>query len=121
MILAMALAAPAARADLPGWKWEPPKAIDWIMLSAAEGLIFVDVLQTHECLTRNTCHEGNPLIGRHPSKLKLDLLAAGGAALTAAIWYKAPPKIRWLVPLVVGSIEATIVFQSAAAGVSMRF
>lgn len=45
------------------------------------GLVAIDALQTQACLSRDNCHEANPLFGKHPSRAKMLGVSVLGGAL----------------------------------------
>src|SRR6185503_4993554 len=49
--------------------------------AAYEAFNVLDVAETVDCLGRDTCEEGNPLFGRHPSPAKLIVAKALVGAL----------------------------------------
>ncbi|HVP67817.1 MAG TPA: hypothetical protein VMT17_11200 [Anaeromyxobacteraceae bacterium] len=88
--------------DLEGPAWD---AVDWTLGTASTALILADWLQTLHFTSLPPAYgvkESNPILGPHPSKLQVDLVA--GAALAAnlavAIWVPRPFKYFWLVPVV---------------------
>jgi hypothetical protein len=100
---------------------EKPSALEWSGLLLVEGLIVVDVLQTNDCLYhREECSEGNALIGRKPSRLKLWGLAGVGMLATGATFYYLPSKLRWVELALVGTVEAALCAKGLAIGMRLR-
>lgn len=78
----------------------------------------LDYATTQRCLDRNTCVEGNPLIGRDPSTKKMIAIKAGAAAFHyGVIRFMADrdPEIAWIAQLV------TTAFQAGVVGWNMQF
>lgn len=62
-----------------------------------------DVELTHSCLVKHTCSEGNPLLGRSPSRARMygftvPVLTVG-ILMSAHFRKKAPDKKAWIIPM----------------------
>lgn len=129
MIAVVLACASAARAgDLD---WRPPSVHETLYMAAAESLIAVDVMQTLDLKNHRfvdggdrgtlVVSEANPLLGKHPSDLRLVASAAAGALAAGAVWYAAPPKVRWFVPTFLLVVESVVVYQNARLGMTIHF
>lgn len=83
-----------------------------------QALNIVDAVQTIDCLNRNVCHEGNPLLGKRPSAINLVgfKLSAGGLhyLITRILMRGDPRNVRiWEI--------GTIAIQSGTVVANMRF
>lgn len=88
---------------------------------AATGLIWIDVLQSIDARHRGRL-EGNPVLGTHPSDLKLVLV--GGVLptfLLAAVWYALPYAWRIMPPCIVAAAEGMQVWDNAQQGFKIHF
>jgi len=119
--IALALCTAPARADVPAWS--QPSVGEIVALAAMESLIVLDATQTVRAHNRmRDFSEANPLLGQHPSTERIVISSAVGGIAAAGLWYWFPPKVRFLVPAVVGLAEVLVVTTNArAAGVSVRF
>jgi hypothetical protein len=104
------------------WDWEPPTWKEAAVLAPAQLLLALDIWQTLD-IARNpkTMRETNPWMGPHPSERRVLLVGLGTVAATTAIWVALPPKARWLLPVVLGSIEAAAVVHNFQMGVALGF
>ncbi|MEK7601973.1 MAG: hypothetical protein AAB472_00575 [Patescibacteria group bacterium] len=95
----------------PSWKEIKRLEIIYQVLNA------IDAVQTVHCLSMSTCHEANPLLGRHPSTFKLIAIKAGGGALHYLAMrrtFKQNPRTARLAEYI------SIGFQGAVVGANMR-
>lgn len=112
--------------------WERPTPVEYIEAGGALTLSALDMLQTLDiknhppkCKTSGsvrTCFvlaEGNPLLGSHPTDLRVVSYFSASVLLVGAAWYWLPPRYRWAVPLVSGIVEAAFVGHNVAFG--LRF
>lgn len=85
----------------PSFEWAAPRPAEWALLGLTVGLIGVDVAQTRAFLRRGE-PETNPLLGTHPSELRLYLTAGLGTLALGTLWYILPPPWRSiaLVPVI---------------------
>ena len=133
--LALALAAPALAQDLEleppparelTWRWS---SADLALEGALAGLIAVDWLQTlqftqHDCRTPELgggCYETNPVLGRYPSRAKVNTLIPLGLAAHAAVAAlipQGPWRFLWQGTFLV--LESKAVTMNAMYGVQLR-
>ena len=106
-------------------EWQPPDSGEIAALVATEALIAVDILQTvdmtHRYSESQIFYEANPLLGLHPSTERVIASGIVGGLATAGLWLWLPPRVRLLVPIVVGSLEIVAVTGNACAGLRVRF
>ena len=108
----LTLAGRARAEDMPAWS--QPSVGELAALAAMEGLIAIDAAQTVHAHNRMPdFSEANPLLGQHPSTERIILSAAVGGVAAAGLWYWLPPKVRFLVPAVVGFAEVLVVANNA--------
>src|SRR5437870_526002 len=89
---ALATASGAHAAD--PLEWESPTRWQVVPLALAETAILLDGLQALDIKNHPGRTEGNPLLGPHPSDLRI--LALTGLAMggVGAGWYALPPALR---------------------------
>jgi len=118
----LALAGLARAEEMPDWS--RPSVGEIAALAAMEGLIAIDAAQTVRA--HNRMHdfvEANPLLGRHPSTERIVISSVVGGVAAGGLWYWLPPKVRFLVPAVVGVAEIVVVTNNARSFglISTRF
>jgi hypothetical protein len=136
LLLAILLCATAVRAEaldntlLPvslgeqesGW-FSKPKAHEVALLTAAELLILVDVLQSID-MTRypkDFFEERNPILGGDPTALRFVVLGAAGGLLTAGVWWALPHNWRVMGTSALIVTELAVIFWNHQIGLRIRF
>ena len=118
-LIAVLLATPAAAED--PWKWTKTDTVHEVAFTT---LVFFDWQQTRWALFESGiegAHEQNPLIGRHPSKTRLDLMALGGVLAHAAISRALPAPYRRVWQMTSFSVEGGAVVTNAAIVGGFKF
>jgi len=103
------------------WGWRPPTWKEAAVLAPALGLLFVDVLQTVDIARHpGAFRETNPWLGPYPSVTRIWLIAGlGTAGAVTATWFALPPKVRWIVPVGLASIETAAVIHNFQIGLTL--
>ena len=105
-----------------GWSWEPPTWKEAAVLAPAEMLLALDIWQTLDIARHpKEMRETNPWMGPHPSEKRVLLVGLATVGVTTVLWAAAPPKIRWAVPLVLGSVELMAVTHNFQMGTTLAF
>lgn len=93
--------------------WEEIKKLEIVY----QVLNAIDAVETIHCLSMTNCHEGNPLLGKHPSVLKLIAIKGGGGVLHYVMMrrtFARSPRAARLAEYI------SIGFQGAVVGANMR-
>jgi hypothetical protein len=103
-------------------EWAP---VDTGLQAAFIVATVVDVLQTHDCLwgrgRKWDCYEANPFIGKHPSRLKLDLMAGSAIVVHTLVAYLLPRPWREFWQLAGLGIESAMATDGIQLGLTLRF
>jgi hypothetical protein len=129
LIMALLFTGLEAKAEVDG-----TKVLETGLLVAAEMSLFADMLQTLDIKRHRIGYpqhsgqvyfepmeETNPILGSHPSDLKIIAYFASAGVLTAAAWRVIPSKWRMLVPVVVLALQIPQVERNRQMGLSIRF
>ncbi|HEY4884064.1 MAG TPA: hypothetical protein VII08_10545 [Myxococcales bacterium] len=120
LLAGMLLAPGKACADVTAWA--PPTLGETVSMAAAEALIVIDVSQTVRAHNAGPGFEANPLLGLHPSTERIILTGAAGGLAAAGLWFALPPRVRYLVPILVGIAEIAVIANNArTVGLFTRF
>lgn len=109
-LLAESVASPKAKRQ-PSWKEIKRLEIVYQVLNA------IDAAETIHCLSMTNCHEANPLLGKHPSTIKLVAIKAGGGILHYVLMkrtFARNPRAARIAEIV------SIGFQGAVVGANIR-
>jgi hypothetical protein len=105
-----------------GWGWEAPTLGEVAFLAPAQILLALDVWQTLDIARHpKESRETNPWMGPHPSERRVLLVGLGTVAATTGIWVALPPKVRWIVPVALGSVEVAAVTHNFQMGAKLGF
>lgn len=134
LLLALATVALPARAE-----WQPPNAGDVALLAASGVLTAVDFEQTLDIKNHNaewckeqvfdrpgaSCavqHEGNPILGQHPTDARIRGYFAVSALLHVALWLALPNSTwrRGLSALTI-TFEGFTDLHNASVGLQVKF
>lgn len=110
----------ASGANAADWNWTPPTKGETVQIAALEALIIADVSTSLDIKNHPRAWEMNPILGQHPSDLRLILTGVTSGLLAAGLWYALPSRCRWVVPLFAGAAEIYIVGTSIGAGFRFR-
>lgn len=121
IVVAWSLLLCSTSAKAVEWNWSAPTKVETLQIVTVESLILIDVLQTLDLKRHPTASEVNPLLGEHPSDARLIMSAAVAGSATFAAWYVLPSRIRWIVPLLVGTGEILAISGNVSAGMKIRF
>ncbi len=114
--LALAMPRPAHAADR---RWTRPQIAAEATFAA---LVAVDVVQTRWALSHDPRYfESNPLIGDHPSRMRLSALALSAMVSHALVAHLIPTEYRsgWLAATI--SVEVAVLGSNFRAGARLRF
>ena len=100
---------------------EPMTARDWSLEAAFGGALLVDYGQTRDLKNHSELRETNPLLGSHPTDVRIRNYMLGAAIGHAAVTYLLPPEYRpyWQAGTLI--IEVGVIQHNYSLGLGMRF
>lgn len=91
-----------------------------VLAGAYVGAVWIDLAQTRYFLKDPRWEESNPILGKHPSPLKVDLLGlAGVAAMVGTAHYIRNPW-RSIVLAIGAAVETRVIAYNSTGGVGIR-
>lgn len=97
----------------PRFEWQQPTPAEWTLAGLAVALIATDVAQTHSFLRDKRYHETNPLLGEHPSDVRLFLTAGIAVGGLGALWWNLPSPWRSVILIpVIGAESCAVVYNA---------
>lgn len=117
-MLAALTVASAAKAESDQWGWNhPPNTLEIGFHVIAQATILLDGWTSLDIKNHKNngpgfgaMEESNPLLGKHPSDLKLVGGTLAAMAATTVLWYVLPQEARWLVDVVTIGTEGPRVY-----------
>jgi hypothetical protein len=79
--------------------------LDVVSLVAVETTLAIDMHQTFKIKNHPGMMEMNPVLGQHPSDLKIALYTGGWMVASAVACLVLPPPWRWMAMLAITSVE----------------
>ena len=106
--------------DSTDW-FEPFTGEDWAYQLAYTAVTCVDWRQTQTFIKDPTKWERNPILGKYPSRTKVDIMIGSSIVVHGLISWALPPKPRRVWQFIWISIEADAVEHNYQGGVTISF